>query len=102
MEGINSIDAIAKVPSVGVIWVVASSDLAASYGLPASAAELEEERQKLLRACLANNVVCGINPTNAADAAKRVKEGWRYIEVGRIGGVTAGPAAMIDAVKKAK
>lgn len=102
VEGIKNIDAIAKVPGVGVLWVAASSDLAASYGLPGSAPELEAARQTMLKACIANKVVCGINPTNAADAAKRVKEGWRYIEVGRIGGVAAGPAAMIDAVKKAQ
>ena len=102
VEGIKNIDAIAKVPGVGVLWVAASSDLAASYGLPGNAPELEAARQTMLKACIANKVVCGINPTNAADAAKRVKEGWRYIEVGRIGGVTAGPAAMIDAVKKAQ
>ncbi len=100
VEGIKNIDAIAKVPGVGVLWVAASSDLAASYGLPGSAPELEAARQTMLKACIANKVVCGINPTNAADAAKRVKEGWRYIEVGRIGGVAAGPAAMIDAVRK--
>ena len=102
VEGIKNIDAIAKVPGVGVLWVAASSDLAASYGLPGSAPELEAARQTMLKACIANKVVCGINPTNAADAAKRVQEGWRYIEVGRIGGVAAGPAAMIDAVKKAQ
>ena len=101
VEGVDNIDAIAATPGVGVIWVAASQDLAASYGLPSGAPELEVARQKLLVACKAHHVVCGINPTNAADAAKRVQEGWRYIEVGRIGGVTAGPAAMIDAVRKA-
>ena len=102
IKGIKNIDAIAKVPGVGVLWVAASSDLAAAYRLPGNAPELEAARQTMLKACIANKVVCGINPTNAADAAKRVKEGWRYIEVGRIGGVAAGPAAMIDAVKKAQ
>lgn len=102
VEGIQNIDAIAKVPGVGVLWVAASADLAASYGLPGSAPELEAARQTMLKACIANNVVCGINPTSVADAARRVKEGWRYIEVGRIGGVAAGPASMIDAVRKAR
>ncbi len=102
VEGVNNIDAIAGTPGVSVIWVAAAQDLAASYGVPVSAPEIEDARQKLLKACIAHKVVCGINPTDAADATRRVREGWRYLEVGRIGGVAAGPAAMIEAIKKAR
>ena len=102
VEGVENIDAIATVPGVGVIWAAAASDLAASMGVAGNSPEVEEARQKMLKACLVHDVVCGINPSSPADAARRVKEGWRYLEVGRVGGVPAGPAAMIDAIKKAR
>ena len=101
-EALSKIDAIAATPGVGVVWAAAANDLAASMGVPLNSPEVEAARQKILKACLTHKVVCGINPSSPADAAKRAKEGWRYIEVGRVGGVTPAGAAMIDAVRKAQ
>ena len=82
VEGLKNVDEIAAVPGVGIIWPGAFADLANDMGLPSSAPEVEEARQTVLRACLKHNVVCGLNPSSEADLQKRIKEGWRYFDLG--------------------
>ena len=84
-EGLKNVDEIASVPGVGVIWPGAGADLSLSMGVPQNSPELEEAFQKILRACKAHNVACGINP-QPADIPKRIKEGWKYLEIGNAGG----------------
>jgi 4-hydroxy-2-oxoheptanedioate aldolase len=102
-EGLKNIDEIASVPGVGVIWPGAGADLSYSMGVPQNSPEVEEAFQKILKACLAHHVTCGINP-QPAEIPKRIKEGWRYLEIGGAGGgLSAGTANALkiarDAIK---
>ena len=48
-------------------------------GVPASSPEVEEARQKILKACLAHKVPCGISANDAAEIQRRLGEGWLMI-----------------------
>jgi 4-hydroxy-2-oxoheptanedioate aldolase len=98
-EGLKNVDEIASVPGVGVIWPGAGADLSYSMGVPQNSPELEEALQKILKACLAHNVACGLNP-QPQDIPKRIKEGWKYLEIGNAGGGL--PAGTNDALKIAR
>lgn len=77
--GVRNVDAIAQVPGVTALSAAAGGDLSSSYGVPATAPEVEGARQSILRACLQHNVACWISPTGKADQDRRLKEGWRMI-----------------------
>ena len=96
-QGLGNIDEIASVPGVGVIWPGAGVDLSYSMGVPANSPELEAAFQKILKACLDHHVVCGINP-QTAEIPKRIKEGWKYLEIGG-GGLPAGTDAALKVVR---
>ena len=78
-KGVKNVDAIAQVPGVTALSAAAGGDLSSSYGVPASAPEVEGARQAILQACLKHKVVCWISPTGKADLDKRLKEGWRML-----------------------
>ena len=99
VEGLKNIDKIASVPGVGIIWPGAGVDLSFSMGVAANSPELEAALQTILKSCLAHNVACGLNPT-PQDIPKRIKEGWRYLEIGGAGGgLTAGTAAALKTAR---
>jgi hypothetical protein len=50
-----------------------------SLGVPQDSPEVEAARQTILRGCIAHNVACGMTPTSAADAVRRLDEGWKMI-----------------------
>lgn len=79
VEGLEHLDEIASVPGVGALFLGAGSDLSRSMGVPASSPEVEAAFQRILKACKAHNVACGITAGNAADIIRRVKEGWNMI-----------------------
>ena len=79
-EGLANIDKIAAVPGVGVLWPGAGVDLSYSMGVPTNSPEVEAAFQKILKACKDHNVVCGINP-QTSEIPKRIKEGWKYLEI---------------------
>jgi 4-hydroxy-2-oxoheptanedioate aldolase len=96
-EGVRNIDEIAAVPGVGAIFVGNVGDLPASLGVPANAPEVETALQTVLVACKKHNVVCGAI-VNEDNIASRIKEGWRYLDIGRAGGGLArGPDAALKA-----
>lgn len=95
--GVDNIEAIASVPGVGVIRPGAAGDLPTSMGLPNGHPEVEAALQKVLKTCLARNIPCGISAT-AATMQQRIKEGWRYIEMG---GIDGGTTAAIDGAMRA-
>lgn len=96
-EGLKNVDEIASVPGVGALFVGNVGDLPASLGIPADSPEMEVALQTALRACKAHNVVCGAI-INAGNIAQRIKEGWRYLDIGRANG---GLATSVDAALKA-
>src|SRR5262245_57949067 len=100
VEAVKNIDAIAQVPGVGVLWPGAAGDLSMSMGVAQDSPEVETALQTILRACKAHNVVCGIN-AGARDIERRVKEGWRYLEIGGAGGLNAGAEATLRAGRNA-
>ena len=81
-EGVRNIDEIASVPGVGVINAAAAGDLSNHMGIAgqgSTSAEVEEHRQTILRACLANDVVCGILARGKEQIDMRLKEGWKML-----------------------
>jgi 4-hydroxy-2-oxoheptanedioate aldolase len=82
-EGLKNVDEIAAVPGLGAIFVGAGGDLHQYLGVPQDSPEVEAARQKILAACKAHNVPCGITANTKADVDKRLKEGWRMIRTGR-------------------
>ena len=48
-------------------------------GVPASSPEVEAAFQRVLKACIAHKVACGITAGSATDVMRRVKEGWKII-----------------------
>ncbi len=96
-EGLKNVDEIAAVPGVGALFVGSVGDLPLSLGVSPDSPEIEAAMQRVLQACKRHNVVCG-GLANASDIAKRIKEGWRYLDIGRAG---AGLTAAVDAALKA-
>jgi len=78
-EGVQNLDEILSVPGVGMVFIGAAGDLHMSLGVPRDAPEVEAARQTILRGCLAHNIACGITPASAADAVRRIDEGWKMI-----------------------
>ena len=79
VEGLENVDQIAAVPGVGALFLGAGSDLSRSMGVPASSPEVETAFQRVLKACTAQKMACGITAGSASDVVRRVKEGWRII-----------------------
>ena len=96
-EGLKNVDEIASVPGVGILFVGSAGDLPLSLGVAPDSPEIENAMQRVLKACLAHNVACG-GLANASDVGKRIKEGWKYLDLGRAG---AGLTATADAALKA-
>ena len=89
----------AKVLVSGSRWYF--KDLPASLGVSPGAPEVEAAAQKVLVACKKHNVICG-GLANASDIEQKVKEGWKYIDVGRTGaGLATGTAAALKAGQSA-
>lgn len=84
-EGVKNVEEIAQVPGVGVLFVGTAGDLPASLGVKPDSPEVEAAAQKVLVACKKYNVICG-GLGNPNDIERKVKEGWKYIDVGRTGG----------------
>ncbi len=96
-EAVKNIDEIAQVPGVGVLFVGTAGDLPASLGVRPDSPEVEAAAQKVLAACKKYNVICG-GLGNPNDIERKVKEGWKYIDVGRTGaGLATSTAAALKA-----
>jgi 4-hydroxy-2-oxoheptanedioate aldolase len=89
-EGVRNVNEIAAVPGVGGFYI-GPSDLSNSLGVTPGSPETEAAIQTILKACLAHNVPCGIT-AGAADMPRRVKEGFRILGAGAIGGGLSAPA----------
>jgi 4-hydroxy-2-oxoheptanedioate aldolase len=101
-EGLKHADEIASVPGVGMIFPGAAYDLALSMGVSPTSAEAEAGLQTILKACLEHNVPCGV-VANAPDVQRRVREGWKYLEVGAAnGGMTPSSDATLRAGRSAR
>lgn len=81
-EGVENIEEIAAVPGVGAIFI-GPSDLSMSYGHPGQRdhPEVAAAMDRVLAACIANDVPCGLT-TNAATVADYLDQGYRFVTVG--------------------
>ena len=94
-EAVQNVEEIASVPGVTVLFVGNLGDLPASLGVPPNAPEVEAALQRVLTACKKFNVICG-GAFGAENVAQRIKEGWRYIDIGRSGnGLSVGADAAL-------
>ena len=88
-EGVENIDEIIAVPGIGVIFI-GPSDLSTSMGYASPAApEVEAAIQRVLQACLDNDVPCAIT-TGQGSVQQRIEQGFRFVTVGLDGGLSAG------------
>jgi 4-hydroxy-2-oxoheptanedioate aldolase len=78
-------DAIYAVPGIDAVFV-GPHDLAASMrladGTPPSKAVMEQTLTRIREAAARQGVPCGLHVNSAADARRRIDEGWRFLAVG--------------------
>ena len=90
-EGVENIDEIIDVPGLGAIFI-GPSDLSTSMGYASPAApQVEEAIQRVLRACLDNDVPCAIT-TGQNSVEERIEQGFSFVTVGADGGLNTGAA----------
>lgn len=90
-EGVENIDEIISVPGLGAIFI-GPSDLSTSMGYASPAAPaVEEAIQRVLQACLDNDVPCAIT-TGPGSVEDRIEQGFKFVTVGADGGLNS-PAA---------
>ena len=90
-EGAENIDEIITVPGLGAIFI-GPSDRSTSMGYASPAApQVEEAIQRVLRACLDNDVPCAIT-TGPSSVQQRIEEGFSFVTVGADGGLNSGAA----------
>lgn len=95
-EGLKNIDEIAAVPGVGVIFAGVLGDMPRSLGVTEDAPEMKGAADTILAACKRHNVVCGF-PVRPDNIQQKMKEGWRYLDVG---GASGGlPADIVETVR---
>ena len=99
-EGAENIDEIITVPGLGGIFI-GPSDLSTSMGYSSPAApQVEEAIQRVLRACLANDVPCAIT-TGAGSVQDRIEQGFSFVTVGADGGLNANAANALQMGREA-
>jgi 4-hydroxy-2-oxoheptanedioate aldolase len=79
VEGVENIDEIASVPGVGAIFI-GPADLSLSYGVPGNHPDMVAAIQRVLDACQANDVPCGLT-TGAGSVEGRLAEGFDFVTI---------------------
>ena len=99
-EGAENIDEIIAVPGLGGIFI-GPSDLSTSMGYSSPAApQVEEAIQRVLQACLANDVPCAIT-TGPGSVQDRIEQGFSFVTVGADGGLNANAANALQMGREA-
>lgn len=84
IDAVNIADEIYAVPGIDAIFV-GPNDLSASLrdasGTPPSKQLMEDTLGRILAAAKRQGVPCGLHVFSAADALRRIKEGWQFIAV---------------------
>jgi len=90
VAGVANADAIAQVPGVGGFYLGSSGDLSNSLGVPdATHPDVDAAMVKILAVCEARNIPCG-GTVNAANAAEKMKQGYRIVNFGGANGGLSG------------
>jgi 4-hydroxy-2-oxoheptanedioate aldolase len=100
-EGVENIDEIITVPGLGAIFV-GPADLSLSYGVPGSHPDVVAAIDRVLRACLAHNVPCGIT-TNSNSVEERLAQGFSFVTIGywSDAGISPEPANALGIARRA-
>ena len=99
-EGAENIDEIITVPGLGGIFIGPSA-LSTSMGYSSPAApQVEEAIQRVLQACLANDVPCAIT-TGAGSVQDRIEQGFSFVTVGADGGLNSNAANALQIGREA-
>ena len=83
-EGLSNVEEIAAVPGVAAFYI-GPSDLSNSLGVAYDDPEVEEAIGRIVRACRARDLACGIT-AGVDDIERRMEQGFRILGVGRAGG----------------
>jgi 4-hydroxy-2-oxoheptanedioate aldolase len=99
--GVENIEEIVAVPGVGAIFI-GPADLALQYGLPGNHPEVVAAIDRVLAACLAHDVPCGLT-TSAGNVEARLAQGFRFVTVGYWGdaGIGTGTSEALDIARRA-
>lgn len=85
IKAVDIADEIYAVPGIDAIFV-GPNDLAASLrapdGTPPSKELMEQTLTRIREAAKRQGVPCGLHVNSAADALRRIEEGWQFIAVG--------------------
>ena len=85
ISAVEDADEIYSVPGVDAVFV-GPNDLAASMrqanGTPPTKAQMEDTLTRIRETAQRHKLPCGLHVTTAADAQRRVSEGWQFIAVG--------------------
>ncbi len=80
VEGVENIEEIISVPGVGAIFI-GPSDLSLSYGVPGSHPDVVNGIQRVLDACLAHDMPCGLT-TSSGSVEERLEQGFDFVTIG--------------------
>jgi 4-hydroxy-2-oxoheptanedioate aldolase len=78
-EGVENIEEIASVPGVGAIFI-GPSDLSLNYGVPGNHPDMVAAIQRVLEACQANDLPCGLT-TGAGSVESRLAQGFDFVTI---------------------
>jgi 4-hydroxy-2-oxoheptanedioate aldolase len=78
-EGVDNIEEIASVPGVGAIFI-GPSDLSLNYGVPGNHPDMVAAIQRVLEACQANDLPCGLT-TGAGSVESRLAQGFDFVTI---------------------
>ncbi len=100
-EGVENIEEILSVPGISSIFI-GPSDLSISYGVPGRHEDVVNAIQRVLAACKARGISCGLT-TGARDIEQRLAEGFDFVTIGywNDAGISAAPANALELARKA-
>lgn len=99
--GVENIEEIAALPGVGAIFI-GPSDLSLNYGVPGNHPDMVAAIERVLAACQANDVPCGLT-TGAGSVEGRLAEGFDFVTIswGGDAGISGGAAAALEIAREA-
>lgn len=100
-QGVDNIDEIAAVPGVGAIFI-GPADLSLNYGVPGNHPDVVAAIERVLAACQANDLPCGLT-TGAGSVEARLAEGFDFVTIswGGDAGISGGAAAALEIAREA-
>jgi 4-hydroxy-2-oxoheptanedioate aldolase len=100
-EGVENIEEIAAVPGVGAIFI-GPADLSLNYGVPGNHPDMVAAIERVLAACQANDVPCGLT-TSAGTVEARLAQGFDFVTIswGGDAGISGAAARALEVAREA-